>query len=291
MYLLAIFGILPLLAFFKKEGWHSPELLLLTLSILLFEPLVMSILKGQDSALLLLGGTLWLTGFLRRDDRLAGLGLSLTLIRPHLALFMAIPFLLQGRKIWWWFCAGVMALGLYSFLLLGITGTSQYLHILILSSAGGGYGISQEAMVNLTGLLIRMFPGLSLDLLHLVGWSFYGLALVSLCLVWRFSHQLNPAHLALSVCMALFSAPHLHYHDLALLVVPLLCLVVIVAQSSRTGRTWIAALLLFTSIFLVPGELWTPAGHCMIYLLFFLLPCLAFLVLRPKKNLAPPLPA
>jgi hypothetical protein len=288
MYVLVLIGLPALLCALKKEGWQRRDLVLLTLGILLFEPLFISVLKGQDSAILLLGGMLWLAGFLRQDDRLAGLGLSLTLIRPQLALVLALPFLFRQRRVWWWFCIGALILAAYSLLQVGFSGARDYLQVLTLSAAGTGYGMAEAAMVNFTGLLLRLFPGMSIDLLHLVGWSFYGLTVVSLCLVWRFSRQLNPAHLALAVCLALFSAPHLHYHDLALLLVPILALAVAVVRSGKGKTLWAALLPPLISLILVFGELWTPAGYLAVYLLLLLLP---FLAVKPQKGLDPPLPA
>jgi hypothetical protein len=290
MFALVLAGFPALLGAFKKEGWQRRDLLLLVIGILLFEPLFISILKGQDSALLLLGGMLWLAGFLRQDDRLAGLGLSLTLIRPQLALVLALPFLFRQRRVWWWFCVGALALAAYSLLQVGSSGALDYLQVLSLSAAGSGYGMAEAAMVNFTGLIVRSFPGISLNISHLLGWSLYGVALVVLCLVWRFSRTLTPAHLALAVCLALFSAPHLHYHDLALLLVPILVLAMAVVRSGKWKTLWAALLLSLISLVLVFGEVWAPAGYLAVYILLLMLPFLAFLALKPATGQSPSMP-
>ena len=291
MVALVLVGLPSLLCTFENQGWQRNDLFLLALGILLFEPLFISILKGQDSALLLLGGMLWLSGFLRHDDRLAGLGLSLTLIRPQVALLLALPFLFRQRRVWWWFCVGALVLAAYSLLQVGFSGARDYLQIISLSAAGSGYGMAEAAMVNFTGLLVRLFPGMSLDVSHLLGWSLYGVALVVLCMVWRVSRSLNPAHLALAVCLALFSSPHLHYHDLALLVVPILTLAILVIRSGRVKTLWAVMLPLLICLVRVLGEIWTPLGYLVVYLLLLLLPILAFLAVRSKNSTAAPLPA
>ncbi|MCX6033374.1 MAG: glycosyltransferase 87 family protein [Chloroflexi bacterium] len=131
-----------------QNGWSQTQAWLELIGVLLFEPLFMSVLKGQDSALLLLGGLLWFSGLTRNNDRLAGLGLSLALIRPQIALVLAVPFLFRRRKVFGWFCAGAAALGFYCFLQVGWTGALDYLHILTVSAGGEGYGMAEMAMFN-----------------------------------------------------------------------------------------------------------------------------------------------
>ena len=291
MIVFVLVGLPSLLVFLKKENFQHRDLPLLILGILLFEPLFISLLKGQDSALLLLGGMLWLSGFLRHDDRLAGLGLSLTLIRPQLALLLALPFLFHQRRVWWWFCVGALVLAAFSLLQVGFSGSRDYLQIISLSAAGGGYGMAEAAMVNFTGLLVRLFPGMSPNISHLLGWSLYGVALLVLCLAWHVSRSINLAHLTLAVCLALFSSPHLHYHDLALLLVPLLALAVTVSRSGRVKTLWAVLLPLLISLVLVLGEIWTPLGYLVVYLLLLLLPILAFLAVRLTNSPPPTLPA
>ena len=95
---LAIIGLIFLGCALEHNGWPRGQVYMTLAGVLLFEPLFISILKGQDSALLLLGGLLWLSGLSRNDDRLAGLGLSMTLIRPQIALLLGLPFLCRQRK-------------------------------------------------------------------------------------------------------------------------------------------------------------------------------------------------
>jgi hypothetical protein len=100
LFLLAAAGLPSLGCALKKNGWPRGQVFVTLAGVLLFEPLFISVLKGQDSALLLLGGLLWFCGLTRNNDRLAGLGLSLTLIRPQIAILLAVPFLFRQRKVW-----------------------------------------------------------------------------------------------------------------------------------------------------------------------------------------------
>ena len=109
--ILVVAGLPALYRVLQQNGWSHTQAWVALVGVSLFEPLFMSVLKGQDSALLLLGGLLWFSGLTRNNDRLAGLGLSLTLIRPQVAIVLAVPFLFRKRKVFGWFCAGAAALG------------------------------------------------------------------------------------------------------------------------------------------------------------------------------------
>jgi hypothetical protein len=195
-------------------------------SVILFFPVFVSVLNGQDSALLLLGASIWFYGLLDEDDRLAGIGLALTTIRPHIALLLAVPFLFKRRKVWWWFLAGAAGLAVFSVLLIGIKGTENFLHILSISASGEGYKINELAMVNFIGLLRRLIPAISPESAHIAGWIVYALAFVFLCVVWARSEKIREKQIGLAILVTIFAAPHLHYHDLVLLLIPLFCVMI-----------------------------------------------------------------
>jgi len=196
-------------------------------SVLLFFPGMVSVINGQDSALLLLGASIWLNGLLEEDDRLAGAGIALTTIRPHIALLLAIPFLFKRRKVWWWFLAYAAGLVVFSILLIGLRGTVNFLHILTISASGEGYKINELAMLNFIGLLRRLAPGISSESARLAGWILYFLAMVLLCVLWMQSKKIGEKQAGLAVLIVLFAAPHLHYHDLVLLLIPIFSVIVL----------------------------------------------------------------
>jgi hypothetical protein len=278
LYGLAATSLPVLVRTLKAMAWNLPALVLVSLSILLFEPFFISVLKGQDTAVLLLGGLLGLSGFLSEDDRLSGLGLSLTLIRPQIALGLALPFLFRRRKVLGWFVLGAVFLGLYSFLQAGWQGAIDYWHILTLSAQGEGYGMGETAMFNLLGLLRRLVPTLNPPLARLIGWGGYAATLVLLSVVWKVSRRLKSWHLALAVSLTLFAVPHLHYHDLALLLVPVLSTGVTGVR--RTKGRWsdlqAAALPMMVSVLLLFSDLWDPARFTVPYLLMAIFPFLTW---------------
>ena len=204
----------------------------LFVSVLLFFPAFVSILNGQDSALLLLGASIWLVGLLKGDDQLAGAGLALTAIRPHIALLLAVPFLFKQRKVWWWFLLSASGLALISILLIGVRGTLNFLHILTISASGEGYKINELAMLNFIGLLQRLVHGFSAESARTAGWIVYSLAIASLCILWLRSEKIGEKEVGLAALIAIFASPHLHYHDLVLLLIPIFCLIILTARRS-----------------------------------------------------------
>jgi Glycosyltransferase family 87 len=226
----------------RREDWRRGGVVLMLAGMATFYPLFVSLVNTQDTALMVLGGFLWLFGLLTGRDWLAGLGLALTTVRPHVTMVLALPFLLRRRNVFWWFCAGAAVLGLVSLLAVGVDGLKAYLDILLKSAGGNFYGMQEAAMVNLVGLLTRHASGLGMEAIHWIGWGGYAAAILALCLVWGRSWELDGRHFGLAVILAVFFAPHLHYHDLTLLLVPLLALL-LMAVRGRFLRLREAALL------------------------------------------------
>jgi len=193
----------------------------LFLGTLLFFPSFFNLVNGQDAALLLLGASLWALALLQGRELRSGLGLALTTIRPQMALVLAIPFLFKRRRIWWAFCAGAAVLVLFSLLLIGRSGTLNFLHIMSIYAGGEGFRIFENLMVNVVGLLHRLFPALAATAIRTAGWIGFGLGLVGLCVVWARSPAITEKHISLAVILALLAVPHAHYNELVLLLVPL----------------------------------------------------------------------
>ena len=194
-------------------------LLILTME-LLFYPIFISILKGQDTVLALMGVMIWAYGLSMHNDRTAGLGLALTVVRPQLALFLVIPFFFNRRKVFWWFLAGASALAAYSMLLVNFQGILGLLQTIFIGVQTDKYGMSEATMFNLTGLLVRALSAPGSNAIHAVSWASYLAAMIGLSLLWAKSGQIGIKHLGLAVVLGLFTSPHLHYHHKGLLILP-----------------------------------------------------------------------
>jgi hypothetical protein len=127
--------------------------------------------------MLFLGTAIWVFGLLSKKDLLAGIGLSLTTVRPHIALVLAIPMLIRYRRVFlaFFFSAGLLAL--FSMIILGLNGIQGFINVLLITAGGDWYGIHQDAMVNLIGLLMRSLP-LETDAIRVIGWAVYGITIM-----------------------------------------------------------------------------------------------------------------
>jgi hypothetical protein len=238
---LYLIGITILSRTLKQADIDRNSIFLAAVGASLFLPVFFSLMNGQDTAFLFLGTVLWMYGLTSGKDYLAGFGLSLTTVRPHIALLLAIPMLFRHRKVFIGFLLGSTILALFSLLILGRNGTKEFIDILMVSAGGEWFGMKENAMYNLIGLLTRAIPQLEAATIRTLGWIVYGLAMIGLCLLWFKSTDPKNKYVGLSIILALFFVPHLHFHDLALLLIPIYELIL---RSKETGylKTSIAIL-------------------------------------------------
>lgn len=194
-----------------------------------------SLLLGQDTALLFLGVVLWCIGILKKQDWLAAIGLALTTIRPHICLTLAIPLFFRYRKVWWRFFAIAGILALACILMLGKEGTLGFINLLQITANGTWYGTNQSAMLNLIGLMLRILPFIKPDIVRILGWVGYAAGIGIVSFMWIKARKLGSKLLGISIVIALLCAPHLHYHDLTLIIIPLVfaCLLPVPSVSSK----------------------------------------------------------
>jgi len=247
------------------------EYILLLLSSLLFFPGMVSILNGQDTAILLLGGSIWFYGMVKGKSRLAGLGLALTTIRPQISLILAFPFFFKYRRIWWWYCAGVAFLIVVSLLVLGTENILGFLRILTVSAGGEGYLINERAMVNLLGLLRNIFPNALPGGLRYLSWFSYLAAIVSVCLLWKRLNLSFENYISFAIVISIFFSPHLHYHDLELLLLPLFGIIRLIYLRAIDIGIPMALSMILLSLLLLINHM-TPLAHIVPYLLMIFLP-------------------
>jgi len=252
---------------FRRLGWPRKEVWLLAIAGLLFYPIFGAYLKGQDSAFVLFGVSLWTYGVLTDNDKIAGLGLGLAAMRPQVALVLALPFLFKRRKVWWWFIGWGAILLVYFTLLIGVNGLKDFIQTLFLSAAGKGIDVS--AMPTLMGALVRTFPGISAQILNITGYGGYVLAILFLCFVWLKSREITTKQVGLAVLISIVFSPHLHVHDLSLLLIPVLCaMVVLVDEKILKQRNAIFLLVGVSVVFTINGVFWF---YSIIYLTILLL--------------------
>jgi hypothetical protein len=242
-----------LLHLMRRFQWQTEELLVLGISGLLFAPLFVAYLKGQDSTFLLLGVSLWTFGLLTSRDRVAGLGLALAAIRPQVALVLAILFLFKRRRVWWWFLAWGLILLVYCYLLVGVQGLEGFVQVLLFS--GQGTGIDVDKMVTLMGAILRLFPNIDPGLFHIIGYGGYALAILFLCFLWAKSRALEFKQVGLAILLSMVFSPHMHKHDLSLLLIPALGAATILAVNHVWSRKYAVLLPLGASLILAVNDI------------------------------------
>ena len=271
MIVLFITGIFTLGRMLIESGMDRKSILLTSIGSFLFLPLFFSLMNGQDTAFLFLGAAIWMYGLVSGREMLAGLGLSLTTVRPHIALILALPMLFRYRKVFLGFALGAGVLALVSFLIIGMEGTQEFINVLLISAGGEWYGMKQYAMYNLIGILTRNLPWLGSETIRTIGWMVYGATIIALCIFWARSKDLQVGQIGLTVILALFSVPHLHFHDLTLLLIPIYELVRSSAQNERLKTSIATVLPIAISLLLLIGNISPLLQYTFSYLIMLAL--------------------
>ena len=183
---------------------------------LMFYPVYISVAMGQPTAFALLATLLWLKLMSEEHEFLSGLALSLALVKPQIGVALGLPLLYARPRAFAGFVVGGLAFSLYGLALIGIGGVRQFVNLVALLAGGEVYGLNRQDMFNAAALTARLGIGASLI------WPLYVLGIIGIALLWR--RSMTRFAIAIGVIIALFLSPHLHSHDLALLVVPLLAL-------------------------------------------------------------------
>ena len=236
----SLIRLIPLLAcgwliqrFLLRSGWDAASAWLGALGCILFYPLFLSLLGGQDTVFTLLGLLVWMFAFVEGRHALSGLGLALASLVPSIGGALALPWILSQRRKAVPFLVGGLGLGLYTLLLIGVDGIRNFVRMLGISSQSNSYGLNPDAMYNLLGILRRALPSMPLGTARLVAWAVVGLIILVLCVSWWRLGRLQPEHMAIAVLGVTFASPHLHVHTLSVLILPLLCLLVVLWSRGR----------------------------------------------------------
>jgi hypothetical protein len=255
-------------------------LLIVTLT---FSPLFISLWQGQDTAFLYLGVVFWCVGILKKQDWLIAVGLALATVRPHISIALAVPLLFQYRRAWWRSLLLISFLALFSVMILNVQGTLGFVNLLRISSEGVWFGMKPEAMLNLLGLLLRIVQFPNPGVASWIGWLVYLAGIILIGALWQRSEIIDSRLLGLSILIALVTAPHLHLHDLTLLIFPLL----FIAQDRMVTRSeprW-ALIPLGASLFLLIGILLDEVYYIFPYLLFIILVYLLITSVKTLKSI------
>ena len=229
-----------------------------------FAPLLMAITQGQDSILFLLLASLAWQQMEDGHDAVAGACLALALFRFQLAIPIVLLFAVRrGWRFSAGFIAAAAAVTAACFALVGRAGMAAWLQVLSASSLASSQdaaaqhvmGIHPASMANLRGLLYALVtrllaPGHAFALVAIASFATFGLCLFA---IWRERHLAITFPIAM-LCGLLVSY-HLNFHDVTLLLLPMLLLAPRVPISLTVACYCIPAI-----VFLFIGANW----YCLI---------------------------
>lgn len=188
---------------------------LLAAATLIFVPVLLSFIQGQDSILLLFLLVLAVAALRREQQMLAGLLFACGLFKFHLVV--PIVVVLLGGKRWKMlggFAATAALLALLSGAVSGWGWFTAYGRFLANLSALPMAGVHPEEMANLRGVIVLLFPSASLPLIVIS-------SLAILALAVRASQQVGiDLGFANAVVASTLVSYHLSPHDLTIVLLP-----------------------------------------------------------------------
>jgi len=206
---------------FRKHGASRGQLLLVGSTVLAFFPVWVALFQGQDTGLLVLGVAAWLLLFERGKDFQAGIALCGALIRPHMAIGLALPFLFARRRVLSGFVAGSLVLLGYAVLLTGPEFPKDLVMLIRETSLYQRFDVGSARMLNLKGTLSRLNNPPPSPVLEALSWSAWLVFLGIMSRCWSsLGDRVSVRQCSLLVAGTVFLVPHIHMHDAAICAVP-----------------------------------------------------------------------
>jgi hypothetical protein len=265
----------------RASQFTREQLFILFTGTFLFFPTFSGLMNGQDDALLLLGATIWMLGLFSGNQLLAGLGLSLTTIRPQIALFLAIPFLFRDRKVFWGFTLGAASLALFSVALIGFDGMSDFIYSLRVLE--GTIWVQPHAldMPSLSGVIRRNIEITDIEPVRVFLWGIYAVGIITFSIIWHSSKEITHKHLGLLALFSLLLVPYSHYHDLTLLLIPIYCLIYILDRKKILEPGFLVTIPLLVSFITLIG--FAGSGWIKFPAVYMAMALLGIALIAPEK--------
>ncbi|RPJ28074.1 MAG: DUF2029 domain-containing protein [Chloroflexi bacterium] len=222
------------------QKFTKENLVILSIGAYLFDPTFSGFMNGQDTAIVLLGAALWASGFFSKKYLLAGIGLSLTTLRPQIALFLAIPFFFRHRRVFWGFVLGSSVLVAISVGMLGYEGTLKFIESLRYIESTVWHEAHALDMPTVSGIIRRSFTISNPEPVKNLVWIGYALGIVGFSFLWHKSPEINERHIGLLATVGIVLLPYAHYHDLILLLVPIFCILRIYQREDAIHQKYLA---------------------------------------------------
>lgn len=273
IYLLA--NLLDTKRFTRENG------LILILGAFFFDPTDSGFMNGQDTAILLLGTAIWLSGMTSNKHFIAGLGLSLTTVRPQVALFLAIPFFFKQRNVFWGFALGSSILAGISIWLLKMDGTLKFIESLRYIESTIWVEPHSFDMPTISGIIRRNFTVTNPALAKSFVWACYLLGIIIFSAWWQRSSEITEKHLGLLTIFSVFLLPYAHYHELTLLLIPIFCVLRVLEKQQTIDPYYLAVLPLIVSWLSALG--FAGSGTLKFPIMYTVMFVLGYILMNPEK--------
>lgn len=242
------------------HGFQKRDMWILAAGTFLFWPTFSGLMNGQDVTVLLLGTSIFLLYFFQDNAFVSGLGLSLTALRPQLALMLAVPLLIRNWKVFLGLAVGGAVLALFSVGLIRSNGLADYLRILRVVEGGLWHLPHTKDMPSIAGILRRNFAALGEDFFRYAVWSLFVAGVAGVSLWWRRQRMISEQQIGLLILLGLLFVPYSHYHELILLLIPVFCLIRVLSERRLVSTEKLALLPLGVSFVLFLGFIGSEAA-------------------------------
>jgi hypothetical protein len=267
----------------ELKKYTKENLFILCAGAFLFDPTASGFMNGQDIAILLLGAAIWAWGIFSKRDFLAGLGLSLTTIRPQVALFLAIPFLFRYRKVFGGFVLGAGILAIISIGLLKVDGTIRFIESLRYIESTIWVEPHSFDMPTISGIIRRNFIVTDPTFPKTFVWLCYLAGILGFSLWWHRSQEIGEKQIGLITLAAIFLLPYAHYHELTLLLIPIFCVLRMLERQNTVHQDYLVLLPLIVSWISALG--FFGSGSLKFPLMYTVMLVLAYLLITEGKTL------
>lgn len=257
--------------------WRKTELLLLGGTILFFYPIHLSYTRGQDTTILLFGVILWVYGLLLKQDKITTLGLALSLVRPQIGLALILPTLFNDMNRLRWLIIWGIILFFLNYPFIRMKGIVDYIQVLRFS--GRGYGFDVDRMATLMGAILRAYPDIDIKLFHGIGYGAYIATLIFLSILWKKTKLIGFTHISFAILLNLFVSPHLHNHDLSLLLIPAIGVAVVLSKENILSQRYSMLVPIIISLLLPLQDILESTA-----IVYFIILILAILLWLPSQK-------
>lgn len=224
----------------KSIRFTKENFVILSMGTFLFFPAFSGFINGREDIILLLGAIVWVSGVLSKKYFLAGLGLSLTAIRPQMALILAIPFFFRHRNVFWGFVLGSSILAAVNLAIDGIDGAVKYVQSIRYIENTVWHEPHSFDMPTISGIIRRNFVFDDPEPARTLVWVCYVLGMAAFSVAWHRSSEITEKHLGVVSTASIFLLPYAHYHDLILLLIPIFCLIRILGKRNVVDQYYLS---------------------------------------------------